>query len=60
MNLLLFTKSLHDTRGFKPDRQTSVALYSTGALGRLTPQDCLGYIDAFKGVPLGELPSRTT
>ena len=49
---------LHAT-GFILDDEGKVrlALYSTGAMGRLTPEDCLGYIDAFKGVPLGELPS---
>jgi len=39
------------------DGMIRLALYSTGAMGRLTPDDCLGYIDAFQGVPLGELPS---
>ena len=39
------------------DARVRLALYSTGAMGRLTPEDCLGYIDAFKGVPLGEIPS---
>jgi peroxiredoxin len=55
------TGFLHAT-GFilDADGKVRLALYSTGALGRLTPQDCLGYIDAFKGVPLGELPSQTT
>ncbi len=49
---------LHAT-GFILDDEGKVrlALYSTGAMGRLTPEDCLAYIDAFKGVPLGELPS---
>jgi peroxiredoxin len=42
------------------DGKVRLALYSTGAMGRLTPQDCLGYIDAFKGVPLGELPGGAT
>ncbi len=42
------------------DGKVRLALYSTGAMGRLTPKDCLGYIDAFKGVPLGELPSGAT
>jgi alkyl hydroperoxide reductase subunit AhpC len=42
------------------DAKVRLALYSTGAMGRLTAQDCLGYIDAFKGVPLGELPSGAT
>ncbi|MBW1882175.1 MAG: redoxin domain-containing protein [Deltaproteobacteria bacterium] len=52
---------LHAT-GFILDDEGKVrlALYSTGAIGRLTPQDCLGYIDAFKGVPLGELPGGAT
>ena len=40
------------------DGKVRLALYSTGAVGRLTPQDCLGYIGTFKGVPLGELPRR--
>ena len=39
------------------DGRVRLALYSTGAIGRLTPDDCIGYIDAFKGVPLGELPA---
>ena len=42
------------------DGKVRVAVYSTGAVGRLTPKDCLGYIDAFKGVPLGELPSSSS
>jgi len=42
------------------DGKVRIAVYSTGAVGRLTPEDCLGYIDAFKGVPLGELPSSST
>jgi len=40
---------LHAT-GFILDDAGKVrlALYSTGPMGRLTPQDCLGYIDALK------------
>ena len=51
--------SLHAT-GFILDEEGHVrtSLYSNGALGRLLPDQCISYIDTFKGLPVGAVPTK--
>jgi len=39
-------------------RKLRISLYSNGAIGRLQADQCLAYINAFKGLAVGELPTQ--